>query len=423
MCWAAAAANILEYTGWGVAADMTNADEIFQYFQDHWTDNGGLPMYAWAWWFSGAVDVPSGSKWSYVDVPGGGFHPTSCIDDYYHQEANPALAVSAIDAYLHAGSGVVAGIYRGSSGHAISVWGIEYDQMHPNTPQGLWVTDSDDSKNTVDPPNLLRYYDVVLHDSQWYLQDYNGSDEWWIGVVQALGAKPEPYDLLQYATDPEVAPHELTYWVAGNTCHECVVYVVENRYVRVRPSLDWRGVCEVTISVSDGQYQDSDSFMISVQSAPNLGNADTTLTDAFVVKPRVPSGWLHTQGVRCDSLLVSRSPNRRPGSSGHTRHKIVGQYRLGRLLLAAASVNGRYDREASRKYEARRLSTSGTVFRAGDSINPLGEGMQRIPLVAGVVTMRKAAFSKDDHTDRGFSQLDATARLTRIQRLIRMTIL
>ena len=39
MCWAAAAANILYWTGWGNVLDgiMHTVDQIFQYFQDHWT--------------------------------------------------------------------------------------------------------------------------------------------------------------------------------------------------------------------------------------------------------------------------------------------------------------------------------------------------------------------------------------------------
>jgi len=41
MCWAAAASNILDWGGWD-APGFTSAGQMFQHFQDHWTDLGGL---------------------------------------------------------------------------------------------------------------------------------------------------------------------------------------------------------------------------------------------------------------------------------------------------------------------------------------------------------------------------------------------
>ncbi|HUU42822.1 MAG TPA: proprotein convertase P-domain-containing protein, partial [Planctomycetota bacterium] len=37
MCWAAAASNVLEWTGWGETGGMTTSDQMFAYFQNHWT--------------------------------------------------------------------------------------------------------------------------------------------------------------------------------------------------------------------------------------------------------------------------------------------------------------------------------------------------------------------------------------------------
>ena len=33
MCWAAMAANVLDWTGWGHVGGMTNTDEMFQYYR------------------------------------------------------------------------------------------------------------------------------------------------------------------------------------------------------------------------------------------------------------------------------------------------------------------------------------------------------------------------------------------------------
>ena len=71
MCWAAAASNILVWTGWGDIYS-TDEDNIFGYFQDHWTDSGALMEFGWDWWFDGTNPSQGWSGWSQVDDPGGG---------------------------------------------------------------------------------------------------------------------------------------------------------------------------------------------------------------------------------------------------------------------------------------------------------------------------------------------------------------
>ena len=61
MCWAATASNILQWTGWGLVGGMTTADEMFAYFQDHWTDNSGSAYYGLDWWFDG-TNVKQGRR-------------------------------------------------------------------------------------------------------------------------------------------------------------------------------------------------------------------------------------------------------------------------------------------------------------------------------------------------------------------------
>lgn len=73
MCWAAAASNILEWTVWELVQGITDTDEIFNYFQEHWTDEGGRSWHGWQWWFDGTYPSNGWSGWSQVDVPGGDF--------------------------------------------------------------------------------------------------------------------------------------------------------------------------------------------------------------------------------------------------------------------------------------------------------------------------------------------------------------
>jgi hypothetical protein len=193
MCWAAAASNVLEWTGWGKVESMTNTDQMFTYFQDHWTDKGGMMDFGWDWWFDGTNDSEGWDGWSQVDVAGGGFFPSETFSDYYVENWNTSQSMSAIDEYLHDGYGVTLAVYGDiSGGHAITCWGYDYSTT-PNEYLGLWVTDSDDDKGDSTPEDELKYYDVEYDSDagKWYLADFYGRDDWYIGGVEALKT-PEP---------------------------------------------------------------------------------------------------------------------------------------------------------------------------------------------------------------------------------------
>jgi len=195
MCWAAAAANVLEWTGWGRVKGMTNTDEIFGYYQDHWTDQGGLMIYAWQWWFTGANPSNGWSGWSQVDVAGGAFHPSEDYSSIYHYDSNRSSAMTSIATYLRSGYGTTIGIY-GPGGHAVTVWGFTYNPDAPSEYNGIYLTDSDDYKYHPKAPDRLRYYEVEYSSDKWFLRSYYGSNEWYIGNVHALEtASHTPGDL------------------------------------------------------------------------------------------------------------------------------------------------------------------------------------------------------------------------------------
>ena len=267
LCWAAAAANVLEFTGWGVVSDMTTAEEMFSYTQDYWTDNGGLPGYAWQWWFDGTDQSPAGPDWSYMNVSGGGnFYPEYGFGGFYYAEDESDMMLASLDQYLHNGYGVTAGLYLGDLGHAVTVWGVNYNPSNPGKYYGIWITDSDDGKQDVDAEDQLRYYEVAFDTGTWYLQGYGGSNSWEIGTVQALAPKSDRYDLWQYASDPETDASQLTYQIIGNTNPECGVSIVANRFLSISPEANWHGESEITIEVSDGEYTAHDTMTITVES-------------------------------------------------------------------------------------------------------------------------------------------------------------
>lgn len=197
MCWAAAASNILEWSGWGDI--IGDADSIFAYYQDHWTDEGGHAEFAWDWWFDGTNESQGRADWSQVDVAGGGFYTTYDFTDYYLRSGDDLYAMGNINFLLKNGYGTVIGVTDNIGAHAITCWGYEYDDN--GYFQGIWVTDSDDQQGIDSPSDDLVYYDVTLNDYNWYLQDFYGYNTWYINDVQGLSSMPtvpEPATMLLF---------------------------------------------------------------------------------------------------------------------------------------------------------------------------------------------------------------------------------
>ncbi|MCG2683351.1 MAG: GEVED domain-containing protein, partial [Planctomycetales bacterium] len=191
LCWAAAASNILAWSGWGLVEGMYDADQVFQYFQDHWTDEGGWPEAGWEWWFTG-FNPTSGWGGAEVDVPGGGFFRDLDFPSYLRTESNDALVLGAIDEFLHDGYGCTLGVFSDfGMAHAITVWGFNYDESDPDHYVGIWVTDSDDDKYLAVAPDRLRYFEVEWSqaDGRWYMQDYYGMDTVYISDVSGLARR------------------------------------------------------------------------------------------------------------------------------------------------------------------------------------------------------------------------------------------
>ena len=184
MCWAAAASNILAWTRWGFPPSQSfgNEVDIFQYLQNHWIDQVGVPQKAWEWWFNG-IDQDG------VDSPGGGFwDPPHSFNSSYFVDWNRSNALPTIADFLHNGYGVVIGLICQSYSHYITCWGYEYDNQ--GNYLGIYTTDSDDDSQG------LRYYELTRsgwsYDDWWYFQYYKDSIEFFISEVHALNRYPKP---------------------------------------------------------------------------------------------------------------------------------------------------------------------------------------------------------------------------------------
>ncbi len=194
LCWAFAAANILDWTGWGHTGGLDNADDMFDYIRDHWENGEGLPAYPWRWWFDGVNYAPSHA--AAPDVAGGGFYPDT--DIHTLNVTNKGLAMAALDWYLRDGWGATLFLF-GPGRHVITAWGFNYNPDDPSEYYGVWVTDSDDDMNDPTPPDRLRYYEVVRRSAPefgvsdgWFLQGFYDSNDWYIHTVEFLERQPTP---------------------------------------------------------------------------------------------------------------------------------------------------------------------------------------------------------------------------------------
>lgn len=191
LCWAASAANLLQWTRWGDVHGMTTADQMFTHLQQHWTDAGGNSYYALDWWFDGTNMAAGVPGWAQVDLAGGGFFPGQVLRDFIHRSSDRAQALSTIDSYLRSGYAVSLRLSTGAvnSGHFVTCWGYEFRAGNARDYAGVYLTDSDD--NTGNPKkDFLKYYEVVQANGQWYLKKEGSGTLWTITDVYGLSRRP-----------------------------------------------------------------------------------------------------------------------------------------------------------------------------------------------------------------------------------------
>lgn len=165
LCWAAAASNVLHYTGWGKAAGFGSADYLLEHFAACFEDGGSRAEYGLDWFFNGYYRAQSWDVWPKVNATGRlaygtfpGYFPQYCAGDLIElvnvtdRPWNIERAMTA----LREGCGVSIGLgwyyddgYR-NGGHAITLWGYVKDiSKNPVTDKeaycALIISDSDNN--------------------------------------------------------------------------------------------------------------------------------------------------------------------------------------------------------------------------------------------------------------------------------------
>jgi hypothetical protein len=197
LCWAATASNIIAWSGWTDSFTAKAGDgleeSIFDWFK---TQNpysiGGLPRYAWNFWFTGTHDSTYFRGSTHT-----GFYSTANYNAsvVFYQSFNRNNAIETAKNWLQNDYGVGLNIFNSNFSHFISLWGIDTD-VNGNY-IGVWVTDSDNNQyGTYPRPDTLDYYSVFSDGKNWNLNIYGTTAR--IAQVDALkiASVPEPSTVL-----------------------------------------------------------------------------------------------------------------------------------------------------------------------------------------------------------------------------------
>lgn len=292
LCWAATAANMMEWTGWGYTGGMEedSSDEFFQFFRSHMTDGGHYVDAGIDWWFDGTLrDEGAGASTETTDHTG--FWSGYTASDYMFTSWNKPACLPNIYNELTSGKPVGLSIYSdGGGAHAVTCWGVNYDTgVDPSTdPEdyylGVWLTDSDSHKGQWDPDDVLRYFEVEYDsgDGRWEMPNYGGG--WYIWGVTSLETFPGESRPVADAGGPYIVDEGSTVWfdASSSTDDDSLKYRwdfdddgtwdtawVTSSLVTHTWNDDYSG--DVRLEVFDGRLRDVDVTTVTVNNvAPSI---------------------------------------------------------------------------------------------------------------------------------------------------------
>lgn len=206
LCWAAAASNQLQYTGWGQKAGFGSEDDLLDLFVEHFSDAAGnAQLNAFGWFFNGINltqfrDDYFGTAAKVKDYGKSGAY----LKDYSSWEVSQAYGNSSLAPIgcLEDGSAVSCSISAidkdGNSlmAHAVTLWGYICDKDLKETDSryytALFISDSDmdmpsDENRRIAPNTIAMYHIAPLAQSEenaygWGITDYFSPD-----VMEAYG--------------------------------------------------------------------------------------------------------------------------------------------------------------------------------------------------------------------------------------------
>lgn len=160
LCWAAAASNIINWwqDRYVLPPGTPTGSAVWSTFKNSFENEGSSPQYAMEWWLSKTYQ-PQGDSRYY----GYAQNTNASTGGYYQSVFNAAQAAGLVSSYeksggyseeilnrLNAGYGLTLSIgdTTGGTRHAITLWGVEYDDVTSQLTK-MYVTDSDDIRGSL----------------------------------------------------------------------------------------------------------------------------------------------------------------------------------------------------------------------------------------------------------------------------------
>jgi hypothetical protein len=196
LCWAASASNILAYTGWIGAPNLSTTNQIFDDFKAHWNNDAGVPQYAIQWWFDGVNPMQGwGIVAQLTDLTHTGFYTTSLFNDNFQSVVLDSDFETTLSDWVNGDVGISLKIVWDTFSHYLTLWGID------TATDQIFVTDSDDSETalqtyTYDPTTWQLNY----RGRSTLMTGISGLDLWGAGdpdpTPRQGGEVPEPSTML-----------------------------------------------------------------------------------------------------------------------------------------------------------------------------------------------------------------------------------
>ena len=184
MCWAAAASNMLWYSGWGSVANevsrtnFQSEDDIFNYFKQYFSNERCCIMFGIQWFFTGIYLPDTNRMWYGSEVStriapgGGGLIPSVSLEDklfwfpadqfyQFYDKIHDSQDKNAMgaDAFFTSGNRpFVHRIDQNDYYHALTI----YDMYHYIDRSGQTSSVNPPYITEATSPNDLRYYNKIV---------------------------------------------------------------------------------------------------------------------------------------------------------------------------------------------------------------------------------------------------------------------
>ena len=177
LCWAGAASNMLQYSGWAKQAGYASEDDILDLYAEYFVDEGGSTPYGIEWFFSGIINkgmkVPDSFPGTLPE-----YDVNSLVSGYISLTDDVCSDISGLISSLKQKYAVQLGLEWTISGgrHAETAWGVITDNAYGEDElehyDSIIVSDSDNNRpqgtDRRVAPNTLDIYDLnEYHDDEY----------------------------------------------------------------------------------------------------------------------------------------------------------------------------------------------------------------------------------------------------------------